>query len=707
MTKSKTSSAMNGASWYIEKARSYVLFGDPCGAKSWLLTAKTLYPSEFTVQYEEFLMERKAGQKEKCAKLFYDMITAFSNEEILWDELARMFYAQDATRSQTVETRFLKEMFDSLPENHQKQLLLKYANNQKDLVDKSRISMLVLKRFKGAARDQAVKLITTLQKEEEKEYPDNVLNIYRKIIVCDILPIVLKHPDTQLVQQEKKQSKKDSKLLVTEDQLLCYLNLMMEFLVSLSIHKCSSLNNSTSSQPSKPLDSLGLDIDETVSSWNLLHENLLLFSNKLSWNNFLKFKDKIDPAKSRPLKSRWKTLNNARDSKPQVGLFYAVLQLHLHTVVQYCSAMSALSGSKVTSPHGAKGDQGVENEFVLVENIDQMTQREMATPGVIKTAKKKRKSDESGNYSSDYQSSSEDVTIVVHPGLIGQVSEGLGECLQVAIETQNFLKSSFGKEFNEIREKWKFEDWFWMNTFDTDTLLYQGKYRGAIERLSPEGSEDDITLKDSLKLSSVLFCSAQHKLACERALATVAMLSSSAFESNTPAEDKNISKPDGRSLVVLSNSPTDVLTYAVQIIFAALKSRLYGEGEHRDAIIGHLIVLSQLLWSRNENFFLDLLKLIQSQEGGFKYSLFFTYVTQIDIIEEFAYLHAQGSVALELREDVEVVEVKKNVTRGVNRGVEDDFKSSVMRQVGKSHRPVRNIIYNFLSNEGESILEVL
>jgi len=701
MTKLK-SGDMKGASWYIEKARSYVLNGDQCGGKSWLLTAKTLYPSDFSVQYEEFLMERKAGQKQKCAKLFYDMISTFSNEEILWDELARMFYAQDATRSQTVETRFLKEMFDSLAENHQKELLLKYANNQKDLVDKCRISMLVLKRFKGAARDQALTLITTLQSAEEKEYPDNVLNIYRKIIVCDILPIVLKHPDTQLVQ-EKKTSKKDSKLLVTEDQLTCYLNLMMEFLVSLSINKSSSLSNH--SPPSKP-DSMNFDIDETVSSWNLLHENLLLFANKLSWNNFLKFKDKIDPAKNRPLKSRWKTLNNARESKPQIGLFYAVLQLHLYTVVDYCSSMSALS-NKVTSPRG--GDQG-ENEFLLVENIDQMTQRDITTPGVIKATKKKRKSDESGNYSSDYHSSSEDVTVIVHPGLMGQVSEGLGECLQVAIETQNFLKSSFGKEFDEIRESWKFDDWVWMNTFNTDALLYQGKYRGAIERLTSEPTEvsdGGLSLKSSLKLSSVLFCSAQHKLACVRALDTVSMLSSSTFESNIPAEDKTITKPDGRSLLVLSISPNDILTYAVQIIFAALKSRLYGEGEHRDSIIGHLIVLSQLMWSRNENFFLDLLKMIQTQDGGFKYLLFFSYVTQIDILEEFAYLHANTPISLELIEKNEDVAAKKTVTRGVNKEVQDDFKSAVMRQVKKSHQPVRNVIYHFLCNERERILEVL
>lgn len=696
---------VNNASWYIEKARAYVLNGDPCAAKSLLLTAKTLYPSEFSVQYEEFLMERKAGQKQKCAKLFYDMINTFAKEEMLWDELARMFYAQDGNRTHTQETRFLKEMFDTLAENQQKELLLKYANNQSDLVDKCRISMLVLKRFKGAARDQAVNLITTLQTEEEKEYPNNVLNIYRKMIVCDILPIILKNPDTQLLQKQSKN--RGSTLYVTEEQVVCWLNLMMEFLVSLAVNKCPFQQGS--SQTSKP-ELSNFDIDETVSSWNLLHENLVLFANKLNWSNVLKFKDKIDPSKSRPLKSRWKTLNNAKESKPALGLFYSVLQLHLYTVVEYCSAMIASSSSKVSSPCPDQTD----NEFVLVENIDQMTPKELAHQSVIKAPKKKRKSDDSGNYSSDYQSSSEDVTVIVHPGLIGQVSEGLGECLQVAIETQNFLKSNFPSEFEKIREEWKLTHWEWMRTFDTDSLLYQGKYRAAIEKISSESMEmsDEIelfSLKKSLQLSSAYFCSGQRKLGCEKVLETVAQLTSTGFELNNDNEERKMAKPECRSLLVLSTNPTDVLTFAVQMVFAALKSCLYCEGPHRDAVIGHLIVLSQLMWKKNEEFFLHLLKLIQAQDGGFKYTLFLTYITQIDIIEEFAYLRSLESIPLELIKEEELSELslKKTVTRGVNKEVQDEFKLAVMRQVGKSHKGVRNIIFSFLCKEKEEILEVL
>lgn len=110
--------------------------------------------------------------------------------------------------------------------------------------------------------------------------------------------------------------------------------------------------------------------------------------------------------------------------------------------------------------------------------------------------------------------------------------------------------------------------------------------------------------------------------------------------------------------------------------------------------------------TKNEDFFTHLLKLIQAQDGGFKYPLFFTYVTQIDIIEEFAFLHANKTIPLELALN-EDSSAKKTITRGVNREVRDDFKSSVMRQVGRSHEPIKNIIYSFLTKEKESILEVL
>jgi len=645
-------------------------------------------------------MERKAGKAQKCGKLFYEMINHFPKEQVLWDELARIFHAQDTSRSQSNEFKFLKEMFDSLPQSHQKELLLKYANHQSDLIDKCRISLLVLKRFKGAIRDQAVKLINTLKTVEDKECPFNPLNIYRKMIVCDILPLILKSSDTQVVHQAPKY--KSDILFVTEEQLIFYLNLAMEFFIAYAIDKCLLQKSSDQSMSNQDI---GFDLDETGSSWHLLHENLLLFAGKLSWTNFNKFKDKIDPAKNRPLKSRLKTLNNARETKPSLGIFYPLLQLHIYAVLEYCSSINTVS-SKIASP---RADQP-ENEFILVENIDHMTQKENTHQGVIKTPKKKKKADDSGNQS-DYHSGSEDVKVIVHPSLIGQVSDGLGECLQVAIDTQNILKSSFYTEFYQIHTDWQMDRWNWMNTFDVDSLVYQGKYRSAIDKISSEENEMSeelhlYSLKRSLQLASALFCSGKRKAACEKALHTVSLISPSSLLNSLHTLEKKVNKPEGRSLLLLSSSSNDILTYAVQIAFAALKTRLYCEDEQRDAVIGHLIVLSQLMWETNEEFFLHLLKLIQTQDGGFRYDLFFSYVTQIDILEEFAFLHSLDSVTLELMPSNETL-AKKNVTRGVNKGVQGDFKSAIVRQVQKCDEPIKKLIFDFLCDEKDAILDAL
>jgi len=692
---SRSKSSHKDASWLVDKARCCMQDGNPYAAKSWLVTGKTLFPGNFSIQYEEFLMERKAGEIKRCGKLFYDMMVVFSREVILWEELARIFHLQDAHRSQNAETKFSQDMFSSLSEHQQKELLLKYANHQTDIIDKCRISLLVLKRFKGSVCDQAIKLITTLRGAEDKEYNNNPLNIYRKMIVCDVLPLILKNPDVKVGAQTPKRNKKKSSY-VTEEQLIYYLNLTMEFLVCYAIDRHSLYGTQQCT------DLNVFDLEEKNSCWNLLHEHLVLHATKLNWSNLLKIKDKIDPSKNRTLKSRYKTLNNAKDTKPSISIFYPMLQLYLFTVLEYSS--SILSPSTV-SPSNENGAEN-ENEYILVEHIDHMTQKDATHQSVIRVPKKKRKTDDSGSYSSDYQSGSEDVTVILHPGLIGHVNESLGECLMVAIDSYHTLKSIFYSEFQQIKEDWHIDSWKWMRVFQIDSLLYQGKFKQSMELINSEMDvSSKLSLKQTLQLASVQFCAGHKQLACEKALDALKYLSSSSFnETSAAAADKKVTKPDGRSLLLLSTNQNDILTYIVQIIFASLKTRLYSDDLHRDTVIGHLIVLSQLMWEINENFFIHLLKLIQVQDGGFKYDLFFNYITHIDVLEEFAYLHSTKSISLDLKQKSSN---NKTVTRGVNREVHDDFKSLMTRQIQRSNQPIRRIIFEFLSNAKESILKTL
>ncbi|XP_065643823.1 integrator complex subunit 10 isoform X4 [Hydra vulgaris] len=680
MVKGKTNAS---ASWLVNAAQQCVIEKDTFAAKAWLLTAKTLFPADFSIQYEEFLMEREAGNVHVCGKLFYDMLTMFSKEPVLWEELSRIFHSQDVNKTHP-ENKFLKEMFDSLPVNHQKELLLKYANHQEDLIHKCRISLLVLKRFKGAIKDQGEKLISTLKSFEDKEF-DSPLNMYRKMIVCDILPLVIKSPNTQVLQSKSIKHQADC-FIVSEDQMISYLNMTMQFFVAYAIKKASVLPcaNDTSFKEE-------FELDESISSWSLLHENFVCFATKLGWSNVLKFKDKVDPSKNRPLKSRWKSLSKTRDVRNALGLFYAVFQLHIFAMLEYCSIILKCN-QKASSP------SSIETQCILVDNVGYLTSKEATEKTGVRTPKKKKKSDDTNSYS-DYYSSSEDVPIIIHPDLMGHVNENIGEYLQVAIDTQNFLKIVFKTEYEQISLDWKMNNWKWTDSFEIDALLFQGKHAMIINAL-----KNKVSMKHSLQLSSALFSSGYHKMACETVLHAVNQLHVSAFE-DTHIDDKMYQNLEGRSLLLLSSSPNDVLIYAVQVISASLKALLNVDDEHQDFIIGHLIVLSQLMWPMNEDIFLHLLKLVQVKENGFKYPLFFTYITQIDILEEFAYLYSSETVSLELSLSEETT--KHTITRGVNKEAQNDFKASVMRQVAKSNEPIKSLIFQFLRNEKEAILGVM
>lgn len=55
---------------YMVKQAQSVRHSDPSSAKSWILTAKTLYPNAFNVQYEAYLLERDSKNYEEAAKCF-------------------------------------------------------------------------------------------------------------------------------------------------------------------------------------------------------------------------------------------------------------------------------------------------------------------------------------------------------------------------------------------------------------------------------------------------------------------------------------------------------------------------------------------------------------------------------------------------------------------------------------------------------------
>lgn len=55
---------------YMVKEAQRLRKSDPCAAKAWIITAKTLFPNAFTVQYEAYILERDSKNYEEAARCF-------------------------------------------------------------------------------------------------------------------------------------------------------------------------------------------------------------------------------------------------------------------------------------------------------------------------------------------------------------------------------------------------------------------------------------------------------------------------------------------------------------------------------------------------------------------------------------------------------------------------------------------------------------
>jgi len=55
---------------YMVKEAQRLRKSDPCAAMAWIITAKTLYPNAFNLQYEAYLLERDGKNYEEAAKCF-------------------------------------------------------------------------------------------------------------------------------------------------------------------------------------------------------------------------------------------------------------------------------------------------------------------------------------------------------------------------------------------------------------------------------------------------------------------------------------------------------------------------------------------------------------------------------------------------------------------------------------------------------------
>jgi len=287
----------------------------------------------------------------------------------------------------------------------------------------------------------------------------------------------------------------------------------------------------------------------------------------------------------------------------------------------------------------------------------------------------------------------------------------------VAIKCWSLLHSPrLERDYAELFRRWPIHEWAWLEDFEVDMLLYQGLHREAMIKLqsSLTSNKDNSKYREiraHIQLTSCYCCLSDFSNAISTILYLIKMLprGGSVLQSANHNQVKLGRSSKGRQLQLMSLVDSEILQFCVQSMISCLKNKVMTKLSADDSLLGHLIVLLQFDWPRYERTFCDVIKLIR-HKGSFSYTPFFSYVINIDMLEEFAYLRtpAGGNINLTLATTSPVPLIQaRTVTRGVNKGASEDFKVALEHQVTRCQENVSQLVTRFLLEESVSLISSL
>uniref|UniRef100_S4RJ94 Integrator complex subunit 10 n=1 Tax=Petromyzon marinus TaxID=7757 RepID=S4RJ94_PETMA len=118
----------------------------------------------------------------------------FPEKPPLWREINCITSALRA-ENPDAQTQFLRCVFECLPAPVQCDVLYKSAEQQYGALQQAEAVMLLLRRFPDAVVQHGVKLAETLLDSEKQEGQNSPTGCFRKLFVCELLPVILGTPD--------------------------------------------------------------------------------------------------------------------------------------------------------------------------------------------------------------------------------------------------------------------------------------------------------------------------------------------------------------------------------------------------------------------------------------------------------------------------------------------------------------------------------
>ncbi|XP_038648357.1 integrator complex subunit 10 isoform X2 [Scyliorhinus canicula] len=708
----------------VKKARDLVV-EDPWAAKAWLITARTLYPTDFGIQYEMYMIERNAERTASAGRLLYDMFANFPDQPMVWREIS-VITAALRNDVQDKQTQFLRGLFETLPGRTQCEMLLKATEQCFNTLERAEMLLLLLRRFPDSVVQHGVSLGETLLEAENLDDQDSPVNCFRKLFVCDVLPLIINNPDVRL----------------PANLLYQYLHKAAEFYIGYVTRSPSLENQHQGSQdtadiksPTKRstqkyiIEGLTEKSSLIMDPWDRLFEIMSIVAMRCDWQ--------MDKANRNcgeilhRMKDLCRYINNFDDEghrKYKHQVVYSTLLVFFKNAFQYV-------GSIQPSLFQASSPSSNQVPLILLDDLSNIYGDVDIDRGKHIHKRRKLGDGREKTLSSDDEECSgkgRSRHIIVNKIELPNSIDVL-ENFKLARESWELLHSqeALEKEFTRICMSWKTETWLWLRIFITDMIVYQGQYRKAINSLHQlgalQGAQQHVMNQGTLEQQRALiqmaachFALGEYRMTCDKVLDVMCSVIPCTQDVVKVQEEIPKVKPRFRKVLDLKLLPCTskaMMPYCLQLMLACFKLRAFTDIRD-DLALGHVIVLLQLDWPRGENLFLKAVNKI-CQQGSFQYENFFNYVTKggkihLELLPNQGLLIKNSSPPLgvlpqefKLQPSSQTADRHHTVTRGITKGVKEDFRLAMERQVSRCGENLMVVLHRFCINEKIILLQTL
>ncbi|XP_022184301.2 integrator complex subunit 10 [Nilaparvata lugens] len=618
-------------------------------SKAWLLTAKTIFPHEMGIQFEDYNLEKSLKNTKDASKCFSDMFHSFPDEPSIWDEVTNITVSLQADQP-TPEQSFLKEMFSHLSPDIQQQLLLVTANRTSNTVEHCHLMLLLLRSFPLTTIQYGNGLLDTLMRAQQLNYGNNPVNQFRKILVTDLIPLLIPvELPLQVIYR----------LLLTTVEF--YINYIFKGVTEIE----------------------GLPESECIieNPWKSLMETFEGIVKKLGWELSSIFSNPLNKDAACQRITQFVHVHAIRlieDDQLVMQIFYCTFLLFLNALYEYNTLLN-------------------EGDMVMIElPVDFSNNASINEPVPKKRSRTKIAAEEDIALTASHK-----VTIV-------RTFTVAFRCFEM-FQNSEVLK----KEFYQLIQTLKLENWVQRISQDfylykglyheciEKLMIPDSELKHDLKSICVYFYKQDFGAMLESIVSVVERLSSHSKY---NALHSQPKDSQVSPLHKPPPNAK-------RHLHFLHMKKRPILQYMAKLLIVSLrKVRPRLQSIDLDLAQGHILVLLQLDWPQDELLFNEIVDVIKMNRR-FSYNLFIKYIICTTFLEEFMYLSTErgGSVALDILIPTsnQLLNQRRMSTRGVDKGAKEDFKMAMRRQTARINENIETLLIQFIVNEKDAIRHCL